>query len=181
MIKHRHFIICFYLFVFLTYSVMISLATPHPDLLVQLDAFETEIKNASGDIDQIKALIQEKINVFPDDAPFISAFAAFLVPDAASDIAEIVANLMPNLATEIAFAVCYAVPESAEMIQNICSVISPDQNSDITIACNVAVNKRNASGINFETAYQLAQTALNETDLFMREITPPPPVSVYGK
>jgi len=177
-INPKHLLIWFYI---LACSVTVSLATPHPDLLTQLDEFEIAINNASGDVDQIKNLVQEKINAFPEDAPFIAAFAAFLVPNHAPAIAEIAAILMPNLTTEIAFAVIYAAPESAETVKNTCSTISPDQNSDITIAANVAVKKRNTSGINFDSAYQLALTAADETDLFMRDITPPPPIAVYGQ
>ncbi len=180
-INPKYQLICFYIFIFLAFSLIDSLAAPHPDLLTQLDEFETAISNASDDIAQIKQLVQEKINAFPDDAPFIVAFAAFLVPNYAPDIAEIAAVLMPNLATEIAFAVIYAAPESAETVKNTCSSISPGQNSDITIAASVAVKNRNTSSINFESAFQLAQTAADGADLFIREITPPLPISVYGQ
>ena len=168
------------LFFFLSNPIAITLAAPHPDLLTQLNDLEVAIINASDDDNQLMNLITQKINTFPNDAVFIAAFAAYLVPDKAPGIAKTAANIVPDSATEIAFAVSYAVPDSSAAIKDSCSAISPNQNSDITIAGNVAVNKRNTSGITFDSALQLAQTAVNETDLFMQNIISGPPSNRYG-
>jgi hypothetical protein len=158
-----------------------ALAAVNPDLLNQLDTFESLLKNAAGDSAQMNTLIQEKILLFPDDAAFIAAFASCCVPGMAADIAGFVAGMTPDLSIEIAFAVTYAVPDSAEKIKTKCTGISFENAAEISMAVEVAAGKSKSADLSNKTNKEIALAAVAAAEDFVEDLAVPAPAKGYGQ
>jgi len=164
----------------LVYPVKPVMAAVNPDLLNQLKTFESLLKNASADSAQMDTLIQKKIQLFPEDAPFIAAFAACCVPGMAADIAGFAVGMTPDLSIEIAFAVTYAAPGSAEKIKTKCADISLENAAEISIAVEVAAEKSKSADLSNKTNKEIALAAVAAAEAFVEDLTVSAPTKVYG-